>query len=30
MGDDHALVIVGIRTIKIKMFDGAVCTIQHV
>ena len=30
MGDDHALEIVGISTIKIKMFDGMVRTIQEV
>ena len=30
MGDDHALEIVGIGTIKIKMFDGIVRTIQDV
>ena len=28
MGDDHALKIVGIGTIKIKIFDGTVCTIE--
>ncbi|XP_019179526.1 PREDICTED: uncharacterized protein LOC109174726 [Ipomoea nil] len=26
MGDDHALEIAGIGTIKLKMFDGTVCT----
>lgn len=30
MGNDHALKIVGIGTIKIKMFDGTVRTIQNV
>ena len=33
MGDDHALEITGIGTIKIKIFDGTTCTIgviQHV
>ena len=30
MGDDHALEIAGIGTIKLKMFDGMVRTIQEV
>ena len=30
MGDDHALEIVGLGNIKIKMFDGAVHTIEQV
>lgn len=30
MGDDHAFEIVGIGTIKLKMYDGTVCTIQVV
>ena len=30
IGDDHALEIAGIGTIKIKMFDGTVCTFQEV
>ena len=30
MGDDHALEIVGIGTIKIKIFDGIVRTIEEV
>ena len=30
MGDDHALEIIGIGTIKIKMFDGTVRTIEEV
>ena len=30
MGDNHALEIVGIGTIKIKMYDGIICTIQGV
>ena len=30
MGNDHALEIVGIGTIKIKMHDAMVCTIQEV
>ena len=30
MGDDHALEIAGIGTIKIKMFDGTICTIREV
>ena len=30
IGDDHALKIVGIGTIKIKMFDGTICTIGEV
>lgn len=30
MGDDHALEIAGIGTVKIKMFDGTVRTIQEV
>lgn len=28
MGDNHALEITGIGTIKIKMFNGTICTIQ--
>ena len=30
MGDDHAFEIVGIGTIKLKMYDGTVRTIQEV
>ena len=30
MGDNHALKIVGIGTIKIKMYDGIIHTIQEV
>ena len=30
MRDDHALEIVGIGTIKIKIFDGTICTIGEV
>ena len=30
MGDDHTLKIVGIDTIKIKMFDGTIRTIEEV
>ena len=30
MGNDHALEIAGIGTIKIKMFDGTIHTIQKV
>ena len=30
MGDNHALEIVGIGTIKIKMYDGIIHTIQGV
>ena len=30
MGDDHALEIVGVGNIKIKMFDGSINTIQEV
>ena len=30
MGDDHALEIVGIGTIKIKMFDGTILTIEEI
>ena len=30
MGDDHALEIAGIGTIKIKMFDGIISTIREV
>ena len=30
MGDDHALEIVGTGTIKLKMYDGTVRTIQEV
>ena len=30
MGDDHALEIASVGTIKIKMFDGSICTIQGV
>ncbi|KZV18195.1 hypothetical protein F511_20144 [Dorcoceras hygrometricum] len=30
MGNDHALEIAGVGTIKIKMFDGTICTIQEV
>ena len=30
MGDNHALEIVGIGTIKIKMYDGIIRTIQRV
>ena len=30
MGDDHALEIVGIGTIKINMYDDTFCTIQKV
>ena len=30
MGDNHALKIVDIGTIKIKMYDGIICTIQRV
>ncbi|KAH9745510.1 hypothetical protein KPL70_004098 [Citrus sinensis] len=30
MGDDHALEIVGISTIKIKMFDGTIRTIEEI
>ena len=29
MGDDHALEIVGVGTVKIKMFDSTVRTIQE-
>ena len=30
MGNDHALEIVGVGTVKIKMYDGTVRTIQEV
>ena len=30
MGDDHALEIVGISAVKIKMFDGTVRAIEEV
>ena len=30
MGDDHALEIAGVGTIKIKMFDGTIRTIEKV
>ena len=30
MGDDYALEIVGIGTIKIKIFDGTIRTIEEV
>ena len=30
MGDDHALDIAGVGIVKIKMFDGLICTIQGV
>ncbi|KZV55537.1 hypothetical protein F511_09648 [Dorcoceras hygrometricum] len=30
IGNDHALEIAGVGTIKIKMFDGTICTIQEV
>ena len=30
MGDDHALEIAGIGTIKIKMFDGTIHTIKEI
>ena len=30
MGDNHALEITGIGTIKIKMFDGTIRTIEEV
>jgi hypothetical protein len=30
MGDNHALEIVGIGTIKLKMYDGLICTISGV
>lgn len=30
MGNDHALKIVGVGTIKIKMFDGTIRTIQDI
>ena len=30
MGDNHALEIIGMGTIKIKMYDGIICTIQGV
>ena len=30
MGDDHALEIAGIGTIKIKMFDGTIRIIEEV
>ena len=30
MGNDHALEIAGIGTVKLKMYDGTVCTIQGV
>ena len=30
MGDDHALEIAGIGTIKLKMYDGTIRTIQEV
>ena len=30
MGDDHALEITGISTIKIKIFDGTIRTIEKV
>ena len=30
IGDDHALKIVGVGTIKIKMFDGYIRTVQGV
>ena len=30
MGDDHALEIAGVNTVKIKMFDCIVYTIQEV
>ena len=30
MGDDHALEIAGIGTIKLKMYDDTICTIQKV
>ena len=30
MGNDYALEIAGVGTVKIKMYDGTVCTIQEV
>ena len=30
MGDDHTLDIAGIGTIKLKMYDGTVCTIKKI
>jgi hypothetical protein len=30
MGDNHTLEIVGIGTIKLKMYDGLICTISGV
>ena len=30
MGNDHALEITGIGTIKLKMYDGSICTISRV
>jgi len=30
MDDNHALEIVGIGTIKLKMYDGLICTISGV
>ena len=30
MGNDHALEIAGIGTVKIKMYDGTICTMQGV
>ena len=30
MGDDHALKIVGIGTIKIKIFNGTIRTIEEI
>lgn len=30
MGDDRALEIVGIRTIKLKLFDGTIHTITEI
>jgi hypothetical protein len=30
MGNDHALEIAGIDTIKLKMYDGSICTISKV
>lgn len=30
LGNDHALEIVGVGTVKIKMYDGTICTILMV
>lgn len=30
VGNDYALEIVGVATIKIKMYDGTICIIQEI